>query len=82
MGNDALPVTTLSFQRIESGDGAIDPRYPNSLTSKGAKYIRVEPQFTAFKPVLALQDACAETPPTVTPSRADASRRLGRNTMF
>jgi len=60
-GNDSLPVTTHTFQRIESGDQAIDPLYPNFLTSKGAESVLIEPQFTELK--RALNTACAETTP-------------------
>lgn len=59
MGNDSLPVTTRVFQRIESGDRAIDPLYPNFLSAKGAEAVLVEPQFTELKQ--ALQEACTET---------------------
>jgi hypothetical protein len=58
MGNRSLPVTTLTFKRIESGDRAIDPLYPNFLTSKGAESVLVDPQFMELKQ--ALKDACAE----------------------
>jgi hypothetical protein len=61
MGNHALPVSTRIFERIESGDRAIDPLYPNFLTSKGAEVVMADPQFTEFKQ--ALKDACAEPTP-------------------
>jgi hypothetical protein len=68
MGNHALPVSTRIFDRIESGDRAIDPLYPNFLTSKGAEAVRADPQFTEFKQ--ALKDACAEPRPRSASHRA------------
>jgi hypothetical protein len=49
IGDPALPVQT--FGRIESGDRAIDPLYPNFLTSKDAEALLADPQFTEFKQV-------------------------------
>jgi hypothetical protein len=59
MGNDSLPVTTRTFQRIEAGDRAVDPLYPSFLTAKGAEFVLVDPQFSALK--AAVLEACAET---------------------
>jgi hypothetical protein len=59
MGNNSLPVTTRTFQRIEAGDRAVDPLYPSFLTAKGAEFVLVDPQFSALKG--ALLEACAET---------------------
>jgi hypothetical protein len=61
MGNSSLAVTSRTFERIESGDRAIDPLYPNFFNSKGAESLLVDPRFTEFKQ--ALTEACAETVP-------------------
>src|SRR5579859_1015818 len=61
MGNPALPVSSRTFGRIESGDRAIDPLYPNFLTSNGAEALVADPQFTEFKQVL--KDAYADPTP-------------------
>jgi hypothetical protein len=61
IGNPALLVSSRNFGRIESGDRAIDPLYPNFLTSKGAEALVADPQFTEFKQVL--KDANAEPRP-------------------
>lgn len=68
MGNLSLRVTSNTFQRIESGDRAIDPLYPNFLISKGAESVLVDPQFTEIKE--ALQEACAEVTPRAPLPRA------------
>ena len=61
MGNPILQVTSHTFQRIEGGDRAIDPLYPNFLTSSGAESVLVDPRFMQLKQ--ALKDACAEAAP-------------------
>jgi len=61
IGNPALPVSSRTFGRIESGDRAIDPLYPNFITSKGVEALLADPQFTEFKH--ALKDAYAEPTP-------------------
>lgn len=61
MGNPSLAVTRETFERIESGDRAIDPLYPNFFNSKGAESVLVDPRFTELKQ--ALTEACAETVP-------------------
>jgi hypothetical protein len=59
MGNPSLPVTRQIFERIESGDRAIDPLYPNFLGAKGAESVLVDPRFSELEQ--ALRDALAET---------------------
>ena len=59
MGNPSLPVTSQIFERIESGDRAIDPLYPNFLSAKGAESVLVDPQFSELEQ--ALRDALAES---------------------
>jgi hypothetical protein len=58
MGNPSLAVTHRTFERIESGDRATDPLYPNFFNAKGPQSVLVDPQFTELKQ--ALTDACAE----------------------
>ena len=61
MGNPSLPVTSQIFERIESGDRAIDPLYPNFLSAKGAESVLIDPQFSELEQ--ALRDALAESTP-------------------
>ena len=61
MGNPSLPVTSQIFERIESGDRAIDPLYPNFLSAKGAESVLVDPQFSELEQ--ALRDVLAESTP-------------------
>jgi len=61
MGNPSLQATSRTVERIESGDRAIDPLYPNFFSSKGSEPILLDPGFTELKQ--ALQQACAETAP-------------------
>jgi hypothetical protein len=62
MGNLNLPVTSQIFERIESGDRAIDPLYnPNFLSAKGAESVLVDPQFSELE--RALRDALTESTP-------------------
>lgn len=58
MGDSALPVTERTYERIESGDRAIDPLYPNFFSAKGSEPILTDPGFTDLKQ--ALEEACAE----------------------
>ena len=59
MGDPKLSISAQSFERIESGDRAIDPLYPNFFNSKGADSVLVDPTFSELKQ--ALQDALAQT---------------------
>jgi hypothetical protein len=61
MGNPSLLVTSRTFERIESGDRAIDPLYPNFFNSKGPESVLADPVFSGLKQ--ALQEACGETTP-------------------
>ena len=61
MGNPSLLVTSRTVERIESGDRAIDPFFPNFFSSKGSEPILTDPGFSELKD--ALQEACAETSP-------------------
>lgn len=61
MGNPSLQATSRTVERIESGDRAVDPLYPNFLSSKGSQPILTDPGFSELKQ--ALQEACAETVP-------------------
>jgi hypothetical protein len=54
-------VTTRTVERIESGDRAIDPLYPNFFSSQGSEPVLTEPGFTELKQ--AIQEACAEKDP-------------------
>lgn len=58
MGNPSLMATGRTFERIESGDRAIDPLYPNFFSSKGSEPILSDLGFFELKQ--ALQEACAE----------------------
>lgn len=59
MGNPSVQATSQTVERIESGDRAIDPLYPNFFSEKGAEPILSDPGFSELKQ--ALQEACAET---------------------
>ncbi len=59
MGNPSLPVSSQIFERIESGDRAIDPLYP--LGPTGTESVLVNPQFSELEQ--ALRDALAESTP-------------------
>ena len=58
MAAPGLRVSTRTFERVESGDRAIEPLYPSFLSSDGARYLAQEPQFSALKQ--ALQEALTE----------------------
>ena len=47
-----------TFERIESGDRAIDPLYPSFFNSAGVESVLIDPQYQQFKN--ALQDALSE----------------------
>lgn len=47
-----LPVSTCLFERIESGDRAIEPLYPSFITSVGIKEALNEPRFSELKQAL------------------------------
>lgn len=68
MGNPAVLVTSRTVERIEIGDRAIDPLYPNFLSTKGSEPILTDPGFAEFK--RALQEACADTTPRTPLQRA------------
>lgn len=59
MGNPSLVATSKTVERIESGDRAIDPLYPNFFSSRGSEPILGDPGFSELKQ--ALQEACAES---------------------
>jgi len=62
MGDASLSATSQIFERIESGDRAIDPLYPASfLSARGAEFVLVDPQFGELEQ--ALREALAETAP-------------------
>lgn len=68
MGNPALRVTSRTYPRIESGDRAVEPLYPNFFSSKGSEPILTDPGFTELKQ--ALVEACTETTPRTPLARA------------
>lgn len=68
MGDASLSATSQIFERIESGDRAIDPLYPNFLNAKGAESVLVDPQFSELEQ--SLRDALAESAPRPTLYRA------------
>ncbi len=47
-----LPVSTRIFERIESGDHAIEPFYPSFITSVGIQEALNEPRFSELKQAL------------------------------
>lgn len=51
-------ISTRTFERLEIGDRAIDPLYPNFFNSAGARGVLTEPGYSAL--VKALQDALSE----------------------
>ena len=53
-----LQVSTRTFERLEIGDRAIDPLYPNSFVVTGARAVLTEPKYSEF--AKALQDALNE----------------------
>jgi hypothetical protein len=53
-----LRVSTRTFERLEIGDRAIDPLYPNFFNSAGARVVLTEPGYSAL--VKALQDGVSE----------------------
>jgi hypothetical protein len=61
MGNPELQATSRTFERIESGDRAIDPLYPNFISTAGAERILTGPGFADLKQ--AIEEACAEKAP-------------------
>ena len=53
MVDASLPAISQIFERIESGDGAIDPLYPNNfLSAKAAEFVLVDPQFSELEQAL------------------------------
>ena len=68
MGNPSLLATSQTFERIENGDRAIDPLYPNFLSSTGSAAILTDPGFSEMKQ--ALREACSETSPRLPLARA------------
>lgn len=63
-----LRVSTRTFDRLEIGDRAIDPLYPNFFDTTGAKVVLTEPKYSEF--AKALQDALNENTPRSTVARA------------
>jgi hypothetical protein len=59
MADPGLRVTIRTVKRIESGDRAIDPLYPNFFSSRGSEPILQNPGFSELRQ--ALLEACAET---------------------
>lgn len=49
---EGLSVSTRIFERIESGDRAIEPLYPSFITSVGIKEVLDEPRFSQLKQAL------------------------------
>jgi hypothetical protein len=52
-------ISTRTFERLEIGDRAIDPLYPNFFNDTGARRVLTEPAYSAF--VKALQEAVSES---------------------
>src|SRR5271165_2248290 len=52
-------VSTRTFERLEIGDRAIDPLYPNFLNDTGARRVLTEPEYSAL--TKALQEAVSES---------------------
>lgn len=52
-------VSTRTFERLEIGDRAIDPLYPNFFNDTGARRVLTEPAYSAL--VKALQEAVSES---------------------
>ena len=52
-------ISTRTFERLEIGDRAIDPLYPNFFNDTGARRVLTEPTYSAF--VKALQEAVSES---------------------
>lgn len=55
----ARRVSTRTFERLEIGDRAIDPLYPNFFNDTGARRVLTQPGYSAL--VKALQDATNES---------------------
>ena len=70
MGGDNLPVSKRSFERIESGDRAIEPFYPSYFTRYGKAPFKlwVQPRYSQLKK--ALEDALQEKAPRPPLARA------------
>ncbi len=54
----ALSVSTRAFERVETGDRAVEPLYPSFFTSAGASQVLSEPLYSQLKQ--ALEDALGE----------------------
>jgi hypothetical protein len=52
-------ISTRTFERLEIGDRAIDPLYPNFFNDTGARRVLNQPTYSAF--VKALQEAVSES---------------------
>jgi hypothetical protein len=59
LGFSELRVSTSLFERIEGGDGAIDPLYPSFISSDGAAQALMEPRYSILR--RALTDALGES---------------------
>ena len=66
--NLPLRVSTRSFERLEIGDRAIDPLYPNFLVNRGIREALIDPKFSAL--ASALQDALNDNTPRFAVARA------------
>jgi hypothetical protein len=58
IGTPSQTASVQSFERIESGDCAIDPLYPSFFNSAGVESVLIDPQYQQFKN--ALRDALSE----------------------
>jgi len=63
-----MRVSTRTFERLEIGDRAIDPLYPNFLAVTGAQGVLTDPKYSEF--AKALQDALHENTPRAAVARA------------
>jgi hypothetical protein len=63
-----MRVSTRTFERLEIGDRAIDPLYPNFFVTTGAKVVLTERKYSEF--AKALQDALNDNTPRSTVARA------------
>jgi hypothetical protein len=61
-------VSTRTFERLEIGDRAIDPLYPNFFNDASARRVLTDPAYSAF--VKALQEAVSESAPRSPVARA------------
>jgi hypothetical protein len=59
IGVPGLRVSTSLFERIEGGDGAIDPFYPSFISTDGAAQALTEPRYSMLR--RALMDALDES---------------------